>query len=105
MAFFLPQLVQLLRDDGQGQIAHFLLLAAAKSVIFAHTLICTLRVSGTLFRAHALAARRRWPARASTALSGSGSDQGPHGGVCRLATALCGYRGLGFVSRVLVFRV
>lgn len=45
MAFFLQQLVQLLRDDGQGQIASFLLQAAAKSVIFAHTLICTLRVS------------------------------------------------------------
>lgn len=44
VAFFLPQLVQLLRDDGSGQIAAFLLQGASTSVIFAHTLICTLRV-------------------------------------------------------------
>ena len=45
VAFFLPQLVQLLRDDQGARIAAFLLQAAAKSTIFAHTLICTLRVS------------------------------------------------------------
>ena len=49
MAFFLPQLVQLLRSDGNGVISKFLLEAAGRSTIFAHHLVCTLRVSPNPF--------------------------------------------------------
>ena len=48
MSQFLPQLVQLLRGDGpSGQIAAYLLAAAARSVLYAHVLICTLKAEGT----------------------------------------------------------
>jgi len=45
VAFFLPQLVQLLRSDENGMITNFLIGSAMQSVVFAHHLICTLRVS------------------------------------------------------------
>jgi hypothetical protein len=44
VAFFLPQLVQQLRDDKGGQVEHFLLHAASRSVLFAHLLLCALKV-------------------------------------------------------------
>lgn len=44
VAFFLPQLVQLLRSDGNGMIRKFLLDAAKRSTFFAHHLVCTLKV-------------------------------------------------------------
>ena len=44
IAFFLPQLVQLLRSDDNGMIKSFLLASADRSVVFAHHLVCTLRV-------------------------------------------------------------
>lgn len=44
VAFFLPQLVQLLRADDSGLIRQFLLAAACRSIQFAHVMICTLRV-------------------------------------------------------------
>ena len=44
MAFYLPQLVQQLRADPGGLVEAFLLDGAAKSQLFAHHLICTLRV-------------------------------------------------------------
>ncbi|KAK9812698.1 hypothetical protein WJX72_002251 [[Myrmecia] bisecta] len=47
VAFFLPQLVQLLRGDDNHQIEEFLLSAATRSVLFAHHLICTLKSEGT----------------------------------------------------------
>jgi len=46
VAAFLPQLVQLLRGDGDGQIAAYLLAAATRSVLYAHILICTLSAEG-----------------------------------------------------------
>ena len=47
VASFLPQLVQLLRGDGDGQIAAYLLAAATRSVLYAHILIATLAAEGT----------------------------------------------------------
>ena len=47
MAFYLPQLVQQLRADPGGLVEAFLLDGAAKSQLFAHHLICTLRVRST----------------------------------------------------------
>jgi phosphatidylinositol 4-kinase len=54
VAFFLPQLVQLLRWDqtgptngGCGPVQRFLLDAAARSVYFAHMLVCQLLSEGT----------------------------------------------------------
>lgn len=47
VAFFLPQLVQLLRSDKTGQIEAFLLAAAARSRLFAHHLVCFLRSEAT----------------------------------------------------------
>jgi len=44
VAFYLPQLVQQLRADPGGLVEAFLLDGAAKSQLFAHHLICTLRV-------------------------------------------------------------
>ena len=44
MAFYLPQLVQQLRVDPGGLVEAFLLDGASKSQLFAHHLICTLRV-------------------------------------------------------------
>lgn len=44
VAFFLPQLVQLLRSDDNGMIRDFLLAVARSSALFAHHLLCTLRV-------------------------------------------------------------
>lgn len=44
VAFFLPQLVQLLRADEGGMIQDFLFTAARRSTLFGHKLICTLRV-------------------------------------------------------------
>lgn len=46
VAFFLPQLVQLLRGDSNGMIQHFLFTAAARSNVFAYNLVCILKVSG-----------------------------------------------------------
>eukprot|EP00891_Asterochloris_glomerata_P007299 jgi/Astpho2/7299/e_gw1.00113.17.1_t len=43
VAFFLPQLVQLLRADEGGMIQDFLFTAARRSTLFGHKLICTLR--------------------------------------------------------------
>lgn len=45
VAFFLPQLVQLLRGDGNGMIQRFLFAAAARSNVFAYNLVCILKVS------------------------------------------------------------
>ena len=45
VALFLPQLVQLLRSDMDGMMRTFLKESAVRSVVFAHHLICTLRVS------------------------------------------------------------
>ncbi|KAL4452207.1 hypothetical protein ABPG75_007869 [Micractinium tetrahymenae] len=47
VAFFLPQLVQLLRDDPGGTVERFLLDAASHSVYFAHMLVCQLLSEGT----------------------------------------------------------
>lgn len=47
MAFFLPQLVQLLRFDQGGLVERFLLDAASQSVYFAHMLVCQLLSEGT----------------------------------------------------------
>lgn len=47
VASFLPQLVQLLRGDTDGQIAGYLLAAATRSVLYAHILIATLAAEGT----------------------------------------------------------
>eukprot|EP00887_Chlorella_sp_A99_P002072 scaffold21.g2072.t1 len=52
VAFFLPQLVQLLRFDGGagvagGQVERYLLDAAQASVVFAHLLACQLASEGT----------------------------------------------------------
>ena len=47
VSVFLPQLVQLLRSDGGGQIGAYLLAAARKSVLYAHILLCTLKAEGT----------------------------------------------------------
>lgn len=47
VAFFLPQLVQMLRTDHDGVVARFLLDAAAVSVHFAVVLACQLRSEGT----------------------------------------------------------
>ena len=47
VASFLPQLVQLMRGDGDGQIAAYLLAAATRSVLYAHILIATLAAEGT----------------------------------------------------------
>ena len=44
VAFFLPQLVQLLRADEGGMIQEFLFTAARRSTLFGHKLVCTLRV-------------------------------------------------------------
>ena len=44
VAFFLPQLVQQLRRDEGGLVEAFLLDSAARSQLFAHHLICALRV-------------------------------------------------------------
>lgn len=44
MAFFLPQLVQQLREDRGGLVERFLLHAASRSVLFAHLLLCALKV-------------------------------------------------------------
>ena len=44
VAFFLPQLVQLLRGDSNGMIQSFLFLAASRSNVFAYNLICILKV-------------------------------------------------------------
>ena len=44
VAFFLPQLVQLLRSDESGLTETFLLDSASRSIVFAHHLVCTLRV-------------------------------------------------------------
>lgn len=44
VAFFLPQLVQLLRGDGNGMIQRFLFAAAARSNVFAYNLVCILKV-------------------------------------------------------------
>ena len=45
VAFFLPQLVQLLRSDDNSMIKSFLLASADRSIVFAHHLVCTLKVS------------------------------------------------------------
>ena len=45
VAFFLPQLVQLLRGDDTGLIRQFLMAAANRSTFFAHVLVCTLKAS------------------------------------------------------------
>lgn len=48
VAFFLPQLVQLLRfDQRQGLVERYLLDAASRSVYFAHLLACQLASEGT----------------------------------------------------------
>ena len=44
VTFFLPQLVQLLRSDDNGMIKSFLLASADRSIVFAHHLVCTLKV-------------------------------------------------------------
>jgi hypothetical protein len=44
VAFFLPQLVQQLREDRGGLVERFLLHAASRSVLFAHLLLCALKV-------------------------------------------------------------
>ncbi len=44
VAFFLPQLVQQLRSDEGGLVEAFLLRAASRSVLFAHHLLCALKV-------------------------------------------------------------
>ena len=49
VAFYLPQLVQQLRADPGGLVEAFLLDGAAKSQLFAHHLICTLRVRLKVF--------------------------------------------------------
>ena len=48
VAFFLPQLVQLLRSDENGLLRQFLMAAAGRSILFAQVLICTLRVGSSL---------------------------------------------------------
>ncbi len=48
VAFFLPQLVQQLREDQGGLVEEFLLAAAARSMLFAHVLLCALRVCSCL---------------------------------------------------------
>ena len=45
VAFFLPQLVQLLRGDSNGMIQRFLFTAAARSNVFAYNLVCILKAS------------------------------------------------------------
>lgn len=47
VAFFLPQLVQMLRYDGGGLVEAALIAAAERSVYFAHLLICQLAAEGT----------------------------------------------------------
>lgn len=47
VAFFLPQLVQLLRGDSNGQIREYMLTAARQSVLYSHILICCLKVRPT----------------------------------------------------------
>ena len=47
VAFFLPQLVQMLRYDEAGLVEASLLTAAQGSVYFAHLLICQLASEGT----------------------------------------------------------
>ena len=44
VAFFLPQLVQLLRGDSNGMIQQFLFTAAGRSNVFAYNLVCILKV-------------------------------------------------------------
>ncbi len=44
VAFFLPQLVQLLRGDSNGMIQRFLFTAAGRSNVFAYNLVCILKV-------------------------------------------------------------
>ena len=48
VTFFLPQLVQLLRSDEQGMIKNFLLASAHRTIVFAHHLVCTLKVGQAL---------------------------------------------------------
>lgn len=48
VAFFLPQLVQLLRSDDNGMIKSFLMASADRSIVFAHHLVCTLRVGSKI---------------------------------------------------------
>ncbi|KAA6416579.1 MAG: phosphatidylinositol 4-kinase alpha-like, partial [Trebouxia sp. A1-2] len=47
VAFFLPQLVQLLRGDSNGMIQHFLFTAAGRSNVFAYNLVCILKSEAT----------------------------------------------------------
>jgi hypothetical protein len=47
VAFFLPQLVQLLRGDEGGAVEAFLREEAARARLFAHLLLCALRTEGT----------------------------------------------------------
>ena len=47
MAFFLPQLVQMLRSDDGGAVEAFLREEARRSRLFAHLLLCALRTEGT----------------------------------------------------------
>jgi len=47
VAFFLPQLVQLLRHDPEGSVESFLLNAAQRSSYFAYLLVCQLASEGT----------------------------------------------------------
>jgi phosphatidylinositol 4-kinase len=47
VSFFLPQLVQLLRNDPEGALETFLLQTASESVYFAYLLVCQLNSEGT----------------------------------------------------------
>ena len=47
VAFFLPQLVQMLRGDDGGAVEAFLREEARRSRLFAHLLLCALRTEGT----------------------------------------------------------
>lgn len=47
VAFFLPQLVQLLRGDSNGMIQRFLFTAAGRSNVFAYNLVCILKSEAT----------------------------------------------------------
>ena len=47
VAFFLPQLVQLLRGDEGGAVEAFLREEARRACLVAHLLLCALRTEGT----------------------------------------------------------
>lgn len=60
VAFFLPQLVQLLRGDSNGMIQRFLFTAAARSNVFAYNLVCILKASfSSTYTDHVVACARK----------------------------------------------